>query len=160
MYFQKMQFQGVFSPFLQRSLVNYKFFTNIFYFRIKLKYNITHSNGTSISSKSKLFLVTVTSTFLTKSTLIHCYLILFIGWSRNLCIKPEPNFMEKYSYFNTSTKICKQQITYRLDHKKCPNIFSTWCTRQPVAQLWQYGLQSFQMGDSKLEIFLPKNQHT
>ena len=26
--------------------------------------------------------------------------------------------------------------------------------------LWQYGLLSFQMGDTKLERFLPKNQHT
>ena len=26
--------------------------------------------------------------------------------------------------------------------------------------LWQYGLWSFQMGGTKLEIFLPKNQHT
>ena len=26
--------------------------------------------------------------------------------------------------------------------------------------LWQYGLWSFQTGDTKLEIFLPKNQHT
>ena len=27
-------------------------------------------------------------------------------------------------------------------------------------KLWQYGLWSFQMGGIKLEIFLPKNQHT
>ena len=26
--------------------------------------------------------------------------------------------------------------------------------------LWQYGLWSFQMGDTKLKSFLPKNQHT
>ena len=26
--------------------------------------------------------------------------------------------------------------------------------------LWQYGLWSFQMGGTKLESFLPKNQHT
>ena len=26
--------------------------------------------------------------------------------------------------------------------------------------LWQYGLLSFQGGNTKLEIFLPKNQHT
>ena len=26
--------------------------------------------------------------------------------------------------------------------------------------LWQYGLSSFQAGDTKLERFLPKNQHT
>ena len=27
-------------------------------------------------------------------------------------------------------------------------------------QLWQYGLWSFQTGGTKLERFLPKNQHT
>ena len=27
-------------------------------------------------------------------------------------------------------------------------------------RLWKYGLWSFQMGDTKLERFLPKNQHT
>ena len=27
-----------------------------------------------------------------------------------------------------------------------------------VFTIWQYGLWSFQMGDTKLEIFLPKNQ--
>ena len=26
--------------------------------------------------------------------------------------------------------------------------------------VWQYGLWSFQTGGTKLEIFLPKNQHT
>ena len=31
---------------------------------------------------------------------------------------------------------------------------------QATWQLWQYGLLSFQGGDIKLEIFLPKNQHT
>ena len=29
-----------------------------------------------------------------------------------------------------------------------------------VLQLWQYGLWSFQTGGTKLERFLPKNQHT
>ena len=29
-----------------------------------------------------------------------------------------------------------------------------------VWQLWQYGLWSFQMGGTKLESFLPKNQDT
>ena len=33
--------------------------------------------------------------------------------------------------------------------------------KQPiVCTLWQYGLWSFQMGGTKLERFLPKNQHT
>ena len=30
----------------------------------------------------------------------------------------------------------------------------------PLHTLWQYGLWSFQMGGTKLERFLPKNQHT
>ena len=29
-----------------------------------------------------------------------------------------------------------------------------------VVNIWQYGLWSFQTGDTKLERFLPKNQHT
>ena len=29
-----------------------------------------------------------------------------------------------------------------------------------LRELWQYGLWSFQKGDTKLERFLPKNQHT
>ena len=29
-----------------------------------------------------------------------------------------------------------------------------------LQSLWQYGLWSFQTGDTKLERFLPKNQHT
>ena len=29
-----------------------------------------------------------------------------------------------------------------------------------VCKVWQYGLWSFQTGDTKLERFLPKNQHT
>jgi len=31
---------------------------------------------------------------------------------------------------------------------------------EPWSTVWQYGLSSFQGGDTKLEIFLPKNQHT
>ena len=31
---------------------------------------------------------------------------------------------------------------------------------QTTYPLWQYGLWSFQMGDTKLERFFPKNQHT
>ena len=29
-----------------------------------------------------------------------------------------------------------------------------------ICEVWQYGLWSFQMGVTKLESFLPKNQHT
>ena len=35
----------------------------------------------------------------------------------------------------------------------------TNCQRR-LWTLWQYGLWSFQTGGTKLEIFLPKNQHT
>ena len=31
---------------------------------------------------------------------------------------------------------------------------------QGMLSLWQYGLWSFQAGGTKLERFLPKNQHT
>ena len=31
---------------------------------------------------------------------------------------------------------------------------------QKVSLIWQYGWWSFQTGDTKLERFLPKNQHT
>ena len=30
----------------------------------------------------------------------------------------------------------------------------------PPPEVWQYRLWSFQMGDTKLERFLPNNQHT
>ena len=35
-----------------------------------------------------------------------------------------------------------------------------FCTKMVSAQLWQYGLWSFQEGGTKLERCLPKNQHT
>ena len=34
------------------------------------------------------------------------------------------------------------------------------CAKNYLCALWQYGLWSFQMGDTKLERFLPENQHT
>ena len=37
--------------------------------------------------------------------------------------------------------------------------FQTCCSILGTA-VWQYGLWSFQSGDTKLERFLPKNQHT
>ena len=33
-------------------------------------------------------------------------------------------------------------------------------TKTPVYKVWQYGLWSFQVGGTRLERFLPKNQHT
>ena len=38
--------------------------------------------------------------------------------------------------------------------------FVSLITPTPWLTLWQYGLWSFQTGDTKLERFLPKNQHT
>ena len=36
----------------------------------------------------------------------------------------------------------------------------SYCIRNHVCTLWQYGLWSFQTGGAKSERFLPKNQHT
>ena len=41
-----------------------------------------------------------------------------------------------------------------LEKKKDKTYILGWCI------LWQYGLSSFKAGGIKLEIFLPKNQHT
>ena len=35
-----------------------------------------------------------------------------------------------------------------------------FCYEKQLCWLWQYGLWSFQAGGTKLERFLPKNQHT
>jgi hypothetical protein len=40
------------------------------------------------------------------------------------------------------------------------NIFTTLQVQRAVGGLWQCGLWGFQAGDTKLERFLPKNQHT
>ena len=40
------------------------------------------------------------------------------------------------------------------------SILDEWETILSMCLLWQYGLWSFLMGDTKLERFLPKNQHT
>ena len=37
---------------------------------------------------------------------------------------------------------------------------SKWILSNDTQALWQYGLWSFQTGGTKLERFLPKNQHT
>ena len=59
-------------------------------------------------------------------------------------------------------------VLYKCIHSKrtqlcCKNIrFSCSRLHEIVffCRLWQYGLWSFQTGDTKLERFLPKNQHT
>ena len=46
-------------------------------------------------------------------------------------------------------------------HTKLTILFHpTMLNALPVCKLWQYGLWSFQTGGTKLERFLPKNQHT
>ena len=40
------------------------------------------------------------------------------------------------------------------------HVFNLSYMNNMALQLWQYGLWSFQMGGTKLERFLPKNQHT
>ena len=60
----------------------------------------------------------------------------------------------------------------RKNSKKTCSIFTWFCIHfgqifccafqcgQVYRELWQYGLWSFQTGGTKLERFLPKNQHT
>ena len=40
------------------------------------------------------------------------------------------------------------------------NSFECFLKLKGRCGLWQYGLWNFQAGGTKLEIFLPKNQHT
>ena len=47
-----------------------------------------------------------------------------------------------------------QNFVKQFIEKKISDIEASWYT------LWQYGLGSFQMGYTKLERFLHKNQHT
>ena len=56
-------------------------------------------------------------------------------------------------FFNFEKKMCGDQHTYRV---QCKKMLHTW----HILALWQYGLWSFQVGGTKLERFLPKNQHT
>ena len=52
--------------------------------------------------------------------------------------------------------------TYGDDRTGLHQVFSQFRSKNfyLYCLLWQYGLQSFQTGDTKLERFLPKNQHT
>ena len=56
------------------------------------------------------------------------------------------------------------QLDYRaVNIYRYPQRSSTWQaveTEQDLTGIWQYGLSSFQAGDTKLERFLAKNQHT
>ena len=48
------------------------------------------------------------------------------------------------------------EINFFINFKFISNLF----LKKDGPPLWQYGLWSFQTGGTKLEIFLPKNQHT
>ena len=50
-------------------------------------------------------------------------------------------------------------INLKYRHKHPIYNLPTILHRIIIWKLWQYGLWSFQTGDTKLEIFLPKNQH-
>ena len=54
----------------------------------------------------------------------------------------------KHLHFTCITKISNVE--------KCVCIYR----KSPQCILWKYGLWSFQTGDTELERFLPKNQHT
>ena len=56
-------------------------------------------------------------------------------------------------FFNFEKKMCGDQHTYRV---QCKKMLHTW----HILALWQYGLCSFLGRDTKLESFLPMNQHT
>ena len=71
-------------------------------------------------------------------------------------------FMSKWSVIHIRNKKKIQS-----HHTKCTSSHEITSLRTVVPShyldgwpLWQYGLWSFQMGDKKLERFLPKNQHT
>ena len=50
--------------------------------------------------------------------------------------------------------------TFYLPHMQCGQIiFDVKPLARPPCAVWQYGLWSFQTGDTKLERFLTKNQH-
>ena len=65
-----------------------------------------------------------------------------------------------FMYHNLSTYL--HRIFYSMLYTGFTLILTipSWCTYFNVCILWQYGLWSFQTGGAKLEIFLPKNQHT
>ena len=77
----------------------------------------------------------------------------------------QSSFSCKNSWFfrrNSSYYIGKLN-KYIYIYDKIANVLKTIVTRvvwQFGSTLWQYGLWSFQMGDTKLERFLPKNQPT
>ena len=69
--------------------------------------------------------------------------------------------------FRSLAPLCRSTLlsTHKVCYLQGPLPDTTPCKRgmergKGQARLWQYGLWSFQTGDTKLERFLPKNQHT
>ena len=76
-----------------------------------------------------------------------------------------PNYPEKYAESSEGSNLqCNWFIHVSPGHKIVLYFETLEIEGKPdgkyYVQLWQYGLWSFQTGDTKLERFLPKNQHT
>ena len=67
--------------------------------------------------------------------------------------------MGNLSFFVTILSLNKQTLFSYIDKGKLHNVLQ-YVVMFRYVQLWQYGLSSFQVGGTKLERFLPKNQHT
>ena len=60
-------------------------------------------------------------------------------------------------HITKSQSSCTTPSTNNIQNHKCPIIFSAkWIKKYLSLTLWQYGLWSFQTGDTKLERFLPR----
>ena len=68
------------------------------------------------------------------------------------------NGLESTSSTWKRTKIeTDEYVSSAIEYKRCLILLSEHQICEYV--LWRYGLWSFQMGGTKLELFLPKNQH-
>ena len=87
----------------------------------------------------------------TTFSLKHDNIVKCLGFSK----KPNelPSLIFEFMTYGSLDKILDSNRTKK---------FQTSClpTLSYVSSLWQYGLSRFQAGYTKLEIFLPKNQHT
>ena len=57
------------------------------------------------------------------------------------------------------TRLVRPVITAKIVKRNATAKMEQLATISPVRLLWKYGLCSFQTGGTKLERFLPKNQH-
>ena len=77
---------------------------------------------------------------------------------------PHPVYEDHFT-FSVQSKVCKRTNPYiaeiTVGNENCSSFIPSFSVhtflRSPI---WQYGLWSFQIGGTKLERFLPKNQHT